>query len=99
MKTIDLIKKIQECKTPEQLLELQKLCPGYNVGFNFSEKRAFVKKDIRLAIKKRLAEEGLSARQFCKLIDYDNNNFNSFLRGERGLPFEVLEEVEGVLGL
>jgi len=99
MKTIELIKIISECKTGEQLLALQKLCPGYNVGFNFETKQAYVKKDIRIAIKNKLAEEGLSVNQFSKDIDYDYSNFKNFLSGKRSIPFEILERIFGILQL
>jgi hypothetical protein len=99
MKTKDLIKELAECKTADQLIDLQKQLPGYNVGFDFTSGKAFVTIDSRKQIKEALYKEGLTIKDLAEAVDYEYGNMKSFLAGLRALPYEISERVRAVLGL
>jgi hypothetical protein len=97
MKTNILIEKLQKCKSAEDLLSLQKDLKGVDVGFNFADQRAYVKFDLRKAIRSYMSENEMSIKQFAALICYDYSAMKAYLVNRRNLTYEKVEEVQGLL--
>ena len=96
---IQMIASVNEAENPaERLLDVSQAVGG-GIGYDFSEKRAFTRVDLRAIIRRRIAEEGLSQREVAKAIGFDYHNFFSFLKGQRGIPFEKAEELLALLDI
>lgn len=54
---------------------------------------------IRRAIRRKLAESGITQTQFCKVIGVAPSNFNSFLTGVRTMSYQKVVKALEELGL
>jgi len=56
-------------------------------------------KDKRTLIASRIRAMGLTQKAVAEKIGYDNANFTHFLKGDRSIPFRILERLESFLGI
>ena len=81
----------------EQIIAAAK--KGLRVGYDLKKNKAYIKRNLREEIKAKLKSEDISLRQFAIALNIDYMSFHSYLKGLRGLPYDDLENVLGVLEL
>lgn len=86
---------LQSINTPDTLLAAGKQIPG--IGYSFDEKRAYVRRDIRGDISKKLADEGVSVRKLANCVGITPQNLHGYLKGNRTIPDKYLERIMGLL--
>ena len=101
MKTIDLIKKLQEIDSTDKFIqvssELNK--QGYLVVYDTELKKYFFTRDLRKEIKEAIKKQELSVRQIALFLGYDYNSLIKYLNGHRPIPDKYLERLLSLLNL
>jgi transcriptional regulator with XRE-family HTH domain len=54
---------------------------------------------LRTAVQRAVWDRGIQQAELARLVGMSEATVSRFLRGERGLSFEAIDEVLGVLGL
>lgn len=101
MKTIDLIKKLQEIDSPDKFIQvsIELNDAGYRVVYDTTADKYFVSRDLRKEIKESIKKEGLSIRQVALFLEYDYNSLSKYLNGRRPIPDRHLERLLALLNL
>jgi|GEM_PF-2494099 len=93
----EFIKQVEDLKIHdfEKIEALKKA--GYRVTYDGAKQRYFASMDIRAFLLNRIESIGVTPKQMCEAVGYDYYDFRKYERGQRPLPFAVLERIFAIL--
>ena len=96
-----LLKKIEEVnERPELFIDNKKILAPlrYELEYDLKRKRAYVRRDLRAMISKRLKEERWTIAKLANLLGEQHQVVSRYLRGGK-MPDELIERTLGILDL
>ncbi|HHX37780.1 MAG TPA: hypothetical protein GX717_07360 [Clostridiaceae bacterium] len=91
------LEKLKSCKSAQELIDLKRCMPGKNVGFDFTENRAYISRDLRKEVSEFLSTNDMSIKDLSEILGHSYSATRSYMRGMRGLPYNKVEELVALL--
>ena len=92
-KVLFYLKKFKEASDsdiPDLLIEAMKALPEYVVGYNFEDKQAFIKRDLRKVLASRIKDSGVSQTEIAELLGMHRTTLPDYLNEKRNIPYDNL---------
>jgi uncharacterized protein (UPF0371 family) len=77
--------------------EFNKANELFSLAYNQDEQLYYIDFNLRDFIRQEIEKNNVSLKDICTLIGYNNSSFTSYLNGRRGLPYDKLEKVLGLI--
>ena len=87
---LNKFREVSESEMSNLLIEAMKALPEYVVGYNFEDKQAFIKRDLRKVLALRIKDSGLSQTEIADLLGMHRTTLPDYLNEKRNIPYDNL---------